>query len=121
MLSERYSENSGYEDSNRYQSLQGSMSDFPLASKQQQQRSLAFVMTALQEQARYEIRTVKRTIAIVHRAIRENDEESNQKRMATLIGELTALLHYIEAEVERNVTESFDTSEFEVENHTPVV
>lgn len=97
------------------------MSDFPLASKQQRQRSLAFVMTALQDQARYEIRTIKRTIAIVHRAIRENEEESNQQRMATLIGELTALLHYIEAEVERNVTESLETSEIEDANHTPIM
>lgn len=97
------------------------LSDFPRPDKQQQQRSIALIVGALHEQARYEIHTIKRTIAIVHRALRESDSHDNQKRLGTLIGELTSLAHLIETEVEENITHSFDTSDIDVGNHTPIV
>lgn len=95
--------------------------DFPKADRQQQQRSIALIVSSLHEQARYEIGTIKRTIAIVHRALRESDSHDNQKRLGDLIGELTSLAHLIESEVEQNITHSFDTSDNDEENHTPIV
>lgn len=97
------------------------LSDFPRAGKQQQQRSIALIVASLHDQARYEVHTIKRTIAIVHRALRESDSHENQKRLGTLIGELTSLAHLIEAEVEENITHSFDTSEVDDTNHTPII
>ena len=95
--------------------------DFPRADRQQQQRSIALIVSSLHEQARYEIGMIKRTIAIVHRALRESDSHDNQKRLGDLIGELTSLAHLIESEVEQNITHSFDTSDSEEGNHTPIV
>lgn len=89
--------------------------------KHQQQRSMALVVSSLREQARYEIRTISRTIAIVHRAIRESDSYDNQKRLGAIIGELTSLAHLIETEVEQNINHSFDTSETDVEKHSSIV
>jgi hypothetical protein len=89
--------------------------------KDQQQRSMALVVSSLREQARYEIRTISRTIAIVHRAIRESDSQENQKRLGAIIGELTSLAHLIETEVEQNINHSFDTSEIDVEKHSSIV
>ena len=97
------------------------ISEFPRPDKKQQQRSIALIVSSLHEQARYEIREIKRTIAIVHRALRESDSHENQKRLGTLIGELTSLAHLIETEVEENITHSFDTSEVDDGNHTPIV
>ena len=89
--------------------------------KHQQQRSVALVVSSLREQARYEIRTITRTIAIVHRAIRESYSYENQKRLGAIIGELTSLAHLIETEVEQNINHSFDTSEVDVEKHSSIV
>lgn len=97
------------------------LSEFPRPDKQQQQRSIALIVSSLHEQARYEIRAIKRTIAIVHRTLRESDNHENQKRLGTLIGELTSLAHLIETEVEENITHSFDTSDVDDGNHTPIV
>ncbi len=95
--------------------------EFAKPNREQQQRSIALVVTSLQHQARYEISTIKRTIAIVHRALRESDNQENQKRLGALVGELTSLAHLIESEVEQNITHSFDTSEIEDENHSSIV
>jgi hypothetical protein len=89
--------------------------------KHQQQRSMALVVSSLRDQARYEILTISRTIAIVHRAIRESDSYENQKRLGAIIGELTSLAHLIETEVEQNINHSFDTSETDVEKHSSIV
>ncbi len=95
--------------------------DFPQPNKQQQQRSISLIVESLHQQAQYEIRTIKRTIAIIHRALRESDSQQNQKRLGTLIGELTSLAHLIETEVQENITHSFDTSDIDVENHSSIV
>ena len=82
---------------------------------------MAVVVSSLREQARYEIRTISRTIAIVHRAIRESDSYENQKRLGAIIGELVSLADLIEIEVEQNINHSFDTSETDVEKHSSIV
>lgn len=97
------------------------LAGFPQQDKQQHQRSIALVIASLRDQARYEIRTVSRTIAIIHRAIRESDSYENQKRLGAIIGELTSLAHLIETEVEHNITHSFDPSDADDEKHSSIV
>ena len=97
------------------------LSGFPRPDKQQQQRSISLIVSSLRDQARYEIHTISRTIAIIHRAIRESDSHENQKRLGSLIGELTSLAHLIETEVEENINHSFDASEIDVDKHTSIV
>ena len=94
--------------------------DFAKPDKQQVQKSMAFIVTSLQQQARYELSTLKRTIAIVHRVLRESDNDQNQKRLGDLIGELTSLAHLIETEAEENITHSFEASDVESESHSSI-
>lgn len=93
----------------------------PRQDKHHQQRSMALVVSSLRDQALYEIRTITRTISIVHRAIRESDSYENQRRLGAIIGELTSLAHLIEVEVEQNINHSFDTSEIDVEKQSSIV
>jgi len=61
---------------------------------------VAILLSAVYEQTRYEINTIKRAITIVDKALRESmdDDQNNEhtKRLGLLVGELLAFAELVE-------------------------
>ena len=68
-------------------------------AKMKAESRVAILLSAVYEQTRYEINTIKRAITIVDKALRESmDEENNEhtKRLGQLVGELLAFAELVE-------------------------
>ena len=69
-------------------------------AKMKAESRVAILLSAVYEQTRYEINTIKRAITIVDKALRESmdDDENNEhtKRLGQLVGELLAFAELVE-------------------------
>ncbi len=85
-------------------------------------------MSAVYEQTKYEINTIKRAITIVDKALRESmddtQNEEHTKRLGTLVGELLAFAELIENRGNQHAEELLthaESEEIDSKQHSSIV
>ena len=97
-------------------------------AKMKAESRVAILLSAVYEQTRYEINTIKRAITIVDKALRESmdDDENNEhtKRLGHLVGELLAFAELVENRGNQHAEElvkGAETPEINAKQHSSVV